>query len=111
MKRSVGAVVCAILTVGLYARGSQAAGPTGLAKVNHVIIAMQENHSYDSYFGVLALAQGSPYHSPAPGHLTCAGDPHPTTCVERLSCSVHPDGTYTCANSNPDDSGPPVASF
>ncbi len=111
MKRSVGVVVCAVLAIGVSARSSRAAGPSGLAKVNHVIIAMQENHSFDNYFGALALAQNSPYHSPAPGKTSCAGDPHPTTCVEGLSCTVHSDGTYSCTNSNPDDSGPPVLSF
>jgi hypothetical protein len=32
-----------------------------LQKVNHIIIVMQENHSFDNYFGVLALAPNSPY--------------------------------------------------
>jgi phospholipase C len=31
-----------------------------LQKVNHIIVVMQENHSFDNYFGVLALAPGSP---------------------------------------------------
>src|SRR5262245_52542527 len=31
--------------------------------VKHVIIVMQENHSFDNYFGVLAFAPGSPYHA------------------------------------------------
>ena len=35
-----------------------------LHKVKHVIIIMQENHSFDNYFGALALAPGSPYHQP-----------------------------------------------
>ena len=33
-------------------------------KVKHVIIVMQENHSFDNYFGALAFAPGSPYHAP-----------------------------------------------
>ena len=33
-------------------------------KVKHVIIVMQENHSFDNYFGALAYAPGSPYHTP-----------------------------------------------
>jgi Phosphoesterase family len=39
-------------------------GNADLHKVNHVIIVMQENHSFDNYFGALALAAGSPYHQP-----------------------------------------------
>src|SRR5262249_35949213 len=39
-----------------------------LSKVRHVVIVMQENHSFDNYFGALAYAPGSPYHAPqAPG--------------------------------------------
>ncbi len=38
-----------------------AAAQSGLSQVNHIIIVMQENHSFDNYFGVLTLAPGSPY--------------------------------------------------
>jgi phospholipase C len=31
-----------------------------LHKVNHIIVVMQENHSFDNYFGALAYAPGSP---------------------------------------------------
>jgi phospholipase C len=31
-----------------------------LSKVNHIIIIMQENHSFDNYLGVLAYAKGTP---------------------------------------------------
>jgi len=40
------------------------AGDDGLHKVKHIIIVMQENHSFDNYFGALAYAPGSPYHTP-----------------------------------------------
>src|SRR5262245_65728172 len=32
-----------------------------LSRVKHIIVVMQENHSFDNYFGVLAYAMGSPY--------------------------------------------------
>jgi phospholipase C len=32
-----------------------------LHKVKHIIIVMQENHSFDNYFGVLPYAMGTPY--------------------------------------------------
>src|SRR5262249_6981677 len=90
------------------------------ANVQHIIIATQENHSFDNYFGVLALAQGSPYHAPTGG--SCATDPTSATCFEGLSCSRDFSGAYTCSNSNPDEcsiasddsltcTSPPVASF
>src|SRR5258708_39121270 len=46
----------------IFPRSSRADGD--LSKVKHVIIIMQENHSFDNYFGVLALAPGTPYHQP-----------------------------------------------
>ena len=42
------------------------AGPTvavaegDLQRVNHIIIVMQENHSFDNYFGTLGLRSGQP---------------------------------------------------
>jgi phospholipase C len=32
-----------------------------IQKANHIIVLMQENHSFDNYFGALAYAPGSPY--------------------------------------------------
>jgi phospholipase C len=67
---------------------------SGLSQVNHIIIVMQENHSFDNYFGVLPLAAGTPYH-PGP----CAADDH--QCVDGLSCQRDQAlGTYTCQNTN-----------
>src|SRR3954467_6863379 len=40
----------------------------GVHKVKHVIVLMQENHSFDNYFGALAYAPGSPYHGPRQEH-------------------------------------------
>jgi phospholipase C len=31
--------------------------------VNHIIIMMQENHSFDNYYGVLPYVAGGPYHA------------------------------------------------
>src|SRR5215472_3103249 len=53
-------------------------GATGLQRVNHVIVMMQENHSFDNYLGAVAYAPGSPYH-PGP---CAAGD---NQCVDGLS--------------------------
>src|SRR5215468_9673799 len=75
-------------------------------KVKHIIIVMQENHSFDNYFGALAYAPGSPYHN---GFRGCRdGD---NTCVDGLSCKIQKDGTLTCFNSNRDDDGSLVFAF
>jgi phospholipase C len=76
-----------------------------LKKVNHIIIVMQENHSFDNYFGALAYAPGSPYHNANP---TCADTDH--QCVDGLSCTIS-GGVFSCANSNLDDDGSTVPAF
>jgi hypothetical protein len=76
-------------------------GEVGLHKVNYVIIT-QENHSFDNYFGALALAPGSPYHQPNRDNPTagCANDDH--TCVDGVTCHLDTNGNFVCSNSNPD---------
>jgi len=78
--------------------------PQGIAKVRHIIVLMQENRSFDNYFGALPYAPGSPYH---PGPCTSTDN----QCVNALTCSVT-SGNITCTNSNPEaDGSPAVAAF
>src|SRR5262245_57141833 len=77
-----------------------------LHKVNHIIVIMQENHSFDDYFGVLTYAPGSPYHQ-AKG--SCLPSDH--RCVDGLSCTPDLSGNLTCTNSNLDDDGSTVVAF
>ena len=84
----------------------QAFGNGDLQKVKHIIIVMQENHSFDNYFGALAYAPGSPYHTSFGG---CGKNDH--SCVDGLSCKVDDAGNLTCFNSNPDDNGTTVFAF
>jgi phospholipase C len=74
--------------------------------VNHIIIVMQENHSFDNYFGALAYAPGSPYHN---GNGTCVNTDH--ACVDGLTCTVDGMGNVTCTNSNFDEDGSTVVAF
>jgi phospholipase C len=68
-----------------------------LSRVKHIIVVMQENHSFDNYFGVLPYAVGSPYRSGP-----CKADDN--SCVDALSCSRHPKtGAYHCNDANRDD--------
>jgi phospholipase C len=75
-------------------------------KVKHVIVIMQENHSFDNYFGALAYAPGSPYRHDLNG---CRKDDH--DCVDGLTCKTDKTGNITCFNSNLDDNGSTVFSF
>ena len=78
-----------------------------LTRVKHIIVVMQENHSFDNYFGALAYAPGSPYHSPrgddrdrdADDRGCRPGDHH---CVDGLSCRMTRGGDLACENRNAD---------
>jgi phospholipase C len=74
-----------------------------LQRVNHVVVVMQENHSFDNYFGALPYVPGGPYH-PGP----CDPDDH--ACVDGLACGPS-DAGLACSNFNRDDRGRPVRAF
>ena len=93
-----------ILVFGLSAATARAEGD--LHKVNHIIIVMQENRSFDHYFGALPYVPGGPYHG---GLGFCPKNDH--RCVDGLSCVVDKRGGFHCANANLDDDGSIVRSF
>src|SRR5215469_7079541 len=87
-----------------------------LRKLNHVIIVMQENHSFDNYFGALPYVPGGPYHGPRQnneegenGSRGCRARDH--ACVDGLTCTVDVVGNLTCTNSNVESDGSIVHSF
>jgi phospholipase C len=98
------AALVGIAVAGLPAERAFANGD--IKKVKHIIIVMQENHSFDNYFGALAYAPGSPYHT-APG--ACSNNDH--NCVDGLTCNVDSVGNLTCFNYNLDDGSTRVSSF
>ena len=85
---------------------TQPAPATGLGKVNHIIVVMMENHSFDNYLGALAYAAGSPYHASS---AACATDDH--GCVDGLMCQADSNGGLVCSNSNPEDAGTAAPAF
>ncbi|HEV2169459.1 MAG TPA: alkaline phosphatase family protein, partial [Candidatus Binatus sp.] len=106
MRRRITAT-CAMLIAAatLFAMSAATAHADGdVHKVNHVIVIMQENHSFDNYFGALPYAPGSPYHAGA-----CKNSDH--SCVDGLTCSFDMMGHLNCTNSNLDDDGSTVTSF
>jgi phospholipase C len=94
----------AVLLFVCFSGQNRALAQGNLQNVNHIIIVMQENHSFDNYFGVLPYAPGSPYH-----HGPCAKSDH--RCVESLKCTTDASGNLNCANSNRDDDGSKVWAF
>ncbi len=79
-----------------------------LHKVNHIIIVMQENHSFDNYFGVLPYVAGGPYHR-CRKQNNGVGNPHGNPandhqCVDGLDCHRDgPQGPLVCINKNRDE--------
>ena len=53
----------------------------GIHKIRHVVVIMQENRSFDSYFGTYPGADGIPGLAGNPGTVPCSPDPKTKTCV------------------------------
>ena len=51
----------------------------GISKIKHVIVVMQENRSFDNYFGTFPGADGIPMHDGVP--TVCVPVPHVSGCV------------------------------
>jgi phospholipase C len=82
-----GAVVLATVaaTVAAGSSGSVAAttskaAATGIHKIRHVVVVMQENRSFDSYFGTYPGADGIPMKKGVP--TVCVTDPQTSQCVQ-----------------------------
>jgi phospholipase C len=64
----------------------------GIHKIRHVVIIMQENRSFDSYFGTFPGAEGIPMAAGNPA--VCAPDPRSGRCVapSHDPRALHPGG-------------------
>ncbi|HYL57728.1 MAG TPA: alkaline phosphatase family protein [Candidatus Acidoferrales bacterium] len=103
-------LLCAI--VGLSYATTTARADGDLNNVKHIIVVMQENHSFDNYFGALPYVPGGAYHAAnPPGNPgSCPANDH--QCVEGLRCHHDgPTGPLVCINKNRDDEGGFVKSF
>jgi phospholipase C len=75
---------------GGHPRGGGASAPAcdaaclqrGIHKIRHVVIIMQENRSFDSYFGTYPGADGIPGLAGNPGTIPCVPDPAAGQCVQ-----------------------------
>jgi phospholipase C len=89
------------LAATLACSSSPAAADGNLQNLNHVIILMQENRSFDNYFGMLPYVAGTPYHSAKGSGKKRACKTDDNTCVDGLSCHVvKKTGELKCTNSN-----------
>jgi phospholipase C len=60
---------------------SQALAAQGIHKIKHIVVIMQENRSFDSYFGTYPGADGIPGLAGNPGRVPCVPDPLRVGCT------------------------------
>ncbi len=72
--------VMAMLAATACSIGGASSGPQGIHKIKHVIVLMQENRSFDSYFGTYPGADGIPMENGTPS--VCVPDPRTNSCVK-----------------------------
>jgi phospholipase C len=89
LKRLLFAAVAAVLVGGLLFSSAELPGGrhvahagtrVGIHKIRHVVIIMQENRSFDSYFGTYPGADGIPMNDGVP--TVCSYDPRTQVCVK-----------------------------
>jgi phospholipase C len=89
LKRAFFVVLATIVLGGLllasaelpgHRREARAADRGGIHKIRHVVIIMQENRSFDSYFGTYPGADGIPGLAGHPGTVPCVPDPLRHSC-------------------------------
>jgi phospholipase C len=80
------AVVVTVVSIGCSSSGSSPTNPstsastaTGIHKIQHIVMIMQENRSFDSYFGTYPGADGIPMAQGKP--TVCVPDPAHGGCV------------------------------
>jgi len=64
----------------LHVTAEAGAAATGIHKIKHVVVIMQENRSFDNYFGTYPGADGIPMSNGVP--TVCNPDPTNHTCVQ-----------------------------
>jgi phospholipase C len=99
-----GSAICAAtaaLTLGALLGSAPARADGNLQNVNHIIIVMMENHSFDNYLGVLPYVPGTPYHNAKGNGITRGCDPTDHSCVDGLNCRMPRNGgVLKCRNAN-----------
>ncbi len=109
--------ICASLVVVAMGVGGSAGVPhanasaTGIQKIQHVIVIMQENRSFDTYFGTYPGADGIPMQNGIP--TVCVPDPQTSQCVEPFhdSADLNHGGPHGEANASADIDGGKMDGF
>jgi phospholipase C len=70
----------ALTLVLVPAAATASAHDSGIHRIKHVVVIMQENHSFDNYFGTFPGADGIPGLARNPGQVPCLPDPETGGC-------------------------------
>ncbi len=116
MRRSavlIVAALAALVAVGISAGCGGGAQLEGIHKIQHVIVIMQENRSFDSYFGTYPGADGIPGLAGNPGKIPCIPDPARHACVRPYhdASPVNGGGPHDANNATTDISGGKMNGF
>jgi phospholipase C len=86
---------------------------SGIHKIRHVVIIMQENRSFDSYFGTYPGADGIPGLAGNPGPVPCNPDPKTGVCVKPYhdTANRNAGGPHTTADAIHDMNGGKMNGF
>ncbi|HEU5199511.1 MAG TPA: alkaline phosphatase family protein [Ktedonobacterales bacterium] len=84
---------------------------SGISKIKHVIVIMQENRSFDSYFGTYPGADGIPMQNGVP--TVCVNDPQTGQCVKPFhdTSDKNGGGPHGAANATADIDGGKMDGF
>jgi Phosphoesterase family len=103
------AVVVTVVSIGCSSSGSSPTNPstsastaTGIHKIQHIVMIMQENRSFDGYFGTYPGADGIPM---AQGNPTvCVPDPAHGGCVRPYAnhADVNAGGPHAAGHARSD---------
>jgi len=99
----------AVTRAAIPARATSAA--SGIHAIKHVVIIMQENRSFDSYFGTYPGADGIPMKNGVP--TVCAPDPRTGRCVRPYHDrqDLNGGGPHYSVNSSADIAGGRMTGF
>lgn len=83
LPRILGLVILIVIAIGavfMLSRRSISNNLTGIHQIKHIVIIMQENRSFDSYFGTYPGVNGIPMKNGVP--TVCVNDPQTGQCVK-----------------------------
>ncbi|HWW08782.1 MAG TPA: alkaline phosphatase family protein [Candidatus Acidoferrales bacterium] len=102
---------CGIPSVTTGSSPTPTSAPGGAQRIKHVIVIMQENRSFDSYFGTYPNADGIPMQNGAPA--VCVPDPQTGSCVRPYvdHADVNGGGPHGAANATADINGGAMDGF